>query len=127
MDLHDADALLATLRYQAARGNVLAAGDFNEALGWDDTHEGNWGRDYFQGVSDAGLVSVLHSLADGAETPSHRGEHGARFQLDHVVASPSVAAWISEPRQDPGWLAATEPDDWSDHAPIWFELNPPAA
>jgi endonuclease/exonuclease/phosphatase family metal-dependent hydrolase len=127
MDVYDSDALLATLRHQALRGNLLAAGDLNEALRWDDTHEGHWGRDYFRGVTDAGLVSVLHALAGGVETPSHRDRHGSRYQLDHVIATPRIAKWVTSPKQDPGWAAASDHADWSDHAPIWFELNAPSA
>ena len=54
--------MLATLRHQAELGPVLAVGDYNEARGWDKTHTGNSGRDYFDAVRDAHLISVLHGL-----------------------------------------------------------------
>jgi endonuclease/exonuclease/phosphatase family metal-dependent hydrolase len=123
-EVYDADALLATLKHQAVAGDVLAAGDLNEALGWDEGHPGFWGRDFFRGVEEAGLVSVLHALSDGTETPSHRDKHGARYQLDHVLATPEVVPWMSNARQDEHWLAASDHADWSDHAPIWFDLEP---
>jgi len=120
--LWNADALLATLRHRARLGPILAVGDFNEALGWDRTHGGVSGRDYFDAVREAGLTSVLHDLWGLEERATHRVNGKAGLQLDHIVASPLLAVWISDPQVDAGWLAALDHDDWSDHAPVWFSL-----
>jgi endonuclease/exonuclease/phosphatase family metal-dependent hydrolase len=122
----DADALLATLRHHAGCGDLLAVGDLNEALGWDDLHPGDTsGSDYFAAVTDAGLVSVLHKRW-GSERPTRRvlGEDG--LQLDHILATPRVADWIVRPEVDSDWATALDQDDWSDHAPVWFTVTAPS-
>ncbi|MBD3923284.1 hypothetical protein IEZ26_01515 [Nocardioides cavernae] len=41
--LWDSDMVVATCRLLAGDYEVLAVGDFNECLAWDDTHSGQWG------------------------------------------------------------------------------------
>ena len=70
------------------------------------------------------MVSVLHELWPGGEKPTHRRNGEPGLQLDHVLSTSDVLAWVDEARLDPGWLAPdAKHDDWSDHAPVWFELN----
>lgn len=121
--LWDADALLATLRHHAGLGDLLAVGDLNEALGWDRLHGGTSGRDYFTLVNDAGLVPVLHERW-GAERATRQVDGVDGLQLDHILATPTVAGWVSDPQVDEAWACASDPDDWSDHAPVWFNLAP---
>ena len=103
---------LATLRdlADACRHQLLAAGDFNEARGWDVLHPGEtWGAEYFKAVGAAGLVDCLHRVWPDEEPT--RGE----YQLDHVFATTDVASKV----KDPLILASSG----SDHAPIAFTLG----
>jgi hypothetical protein len=54
---------------------VLAAGDLNETRGWDETHPGGWGRDFFANVASAGLTDVTFSR--------WRSERRTRFHPTH--------------------------------------------
>jgi hypothetical protein len=123
----DSDLVMATLKLVADAGiasqpryEVLAAGDLNEAIAWDDNHAGSWGEDFFGAhggaglVADCGLVSVLHMLWGGAEKPTHGG-----LQLDHVLATEPIGRRMSartpEDSAQAGWA--------SDHLPIRFSIG----
>lgn len=129
--LWDADAVLATLVHQARQGPVLAAGDLNEALGWDNQHPGEtWGEEFFQALRAGGLASPLHDLWGTPEVPeraTRMAEGQPGLQLDHVVTTEAEAGWIREPELDPDWAGAGSPDDRSDHIPVWFEISAPGA
>jgi hypothetical protein len=62
-ELWASDLLLHALAALAADHQVVAAGDWNEARGWDQ-HPPNagdtWGADFFQRVADAGLVDCSY-------------------------------------------------------------------
>lgn len=122
-ELWDSDLVLATLAEIARSGPVLATGDFNECLAWDETHPGGWGREYFDRVDGAGLVSLTHRDG-GVEQQTAFTHDGLEYQLDHVLATPDLACPIARtPQPDPSWTrdrvisGAT-----SDHAPLWFEI-----
>ena len=123
-ELWDSDFVLATLAELAQRGNVLAGGDFNECLAWDDTHPGAWGDEYFARVADAGLVSLAHRHGAG-ERQSAFTHDGLAYQLDHVIASPSVADQIAQtPSVDADWSREqVVAGEISDHAPLWFQIG----
>ena len=123
-ELWDSDFVLATLAELTRQGPVLAAGDFNECLAWDATHPGEWGREYFARVADFGLLSLTHR-DKGVWKQTAFTHDGLQYQLDHVLASPSVADRIAHaPRADPGWSwEQVVAGEISDHAPLWFEIN----
>lgn len=122
-ELWDSDFVLSTLAELARMGPVVAAGDYNECLAWDDAHPGEWGSEYFTRVADSGLVSLTHRDG-GAERQSAFTHEGLEYQLDHVLATPSVADRIADaPRVDPNWSQARViAGEASDHAPLWFEI-----
>jgi endonuclease/exonuclease/phosphatase family metal-dependent hydrolase len=123
-ELWDSDFVLATLAELARRGPVLAAGDFNECLAWDTTHQGAWGKEYFARVANAKLVSLTHR--DNAPERQTAFTHdGLEYQLDHVLASPDVSDQIAQaPRVDANWSRERAiAGELSDHAPLWFEVG----
>ncbi len=123
-ELWDSDMVLATLALLAQEGPVLAAGDFNECLAWDDNHPGEWGREYFASVTRADLVSLTHRN-EGVETQSAFTHDGLTYQLDHVLVTDTVADQIADaPRVDGDWSReSVTAGGLSDHAPLWFDLG----
>jgi hypothetical protein len=113
--LWDADYVLETLARLRDEHTVLACGDLNEARSWDLHHDGEtWGAEYFQRVEDVGFVDCLDDVWH-EERPTRAG-----YQIDHVLASPTVAELIDRAELTPG------PDvegDRSDHTAIWFRLK----
>jgi endonuclease/exonuclease/phosphatase family metal-dependent hydrolase len=122
-ELWDSDFVLCSLGELARMGSVVAAGDYNECLAWDDANPGEWGREYFARVTDSGLVSLTHRDG-GVEQQSAFTHEGLEYQLDHVLATPSVADRIAQaPRVDPDWSRERViAGEISDHAPLWFEI-----
>ena len=123
-ELWDSDFVLATLAELARLGPMLVAGDFNECLAWDETHPGDWGREYFDRVASARLISLTHRDG-GIEQQTAFTHDGLEYQLDHVLATPDVASHVlGAPRVDPTWTRdAVLAGATSDHAPIWFEMQ----
>lgn len=107
----DADLVLATIaELCTCHRFVIAAGDWNEARGWDLTHDGHSGREFFARVADAGLVDVTYEHWARTERATHE-----ELQLDHVFATREVAEHIHEPR--------VADDAGSDHRPIEFTID----
>jgi endonuclease/exonuclease/phosphatase family metal-dependent hydrolase len=114
--LWDADYVLATLADHARHGPVLAAGDLNEARRWDLTHPGEtWGSEYFEAVAAADLVDCLHLL--WGEEIATRGD----YQIDHVLASRSLAVHIIEAKVLDHRLDESQHTP-SDHRPVEFVI-----
>jgi endonuclease/exonuclease/phosphatase family metal-dependent hydrolase len=115
-ELWDADMVLATLG--ALNRPLLAAGDFNECLAWDDTHEGGWGADFFARADEAGLPSVTERLWSEERKTRFLDDRG--YQLDHVLASEDVLPHLVHAEVDEGWTQEFVRDESaSDHAPVW--------
>lgn len=123
-ELWDSDFVLATLAELARERRVLAAGDFNECLAWDDSHPGEWGKEYFARVAESGLTSLTHR-DDGVEVRSAFTHDGLEYQLDHVLASQGVGNRIDRPPYvDSSWSRERVlAGETSDHAPLWFEIG----
>lgn len=123
-ELWDSDFVLASLVELAQRGPVLAAGDFNECLAWDTAHRGEWGKEYFARVANSGLVSLTHR-DEGVERRTAFTHDEFEYQLDHVLASPSVADQITQaPRVDADWSQERViAGEMSDHSPLSFEIG----
>jgi endonuclease/exonuclease/phosphatase family metal-dependent hydrolase len=123
-ELWDSDFVLATLAELARLGPTLVAGDFNECLAWDQTHPGEWGKEYFERVARARLISLTHRDG-GIEQQTAFTHDGLEYQLDHVLATPEVARHVlGAPRVDSTWTRdAVLAGATSDHAPIWFEIQ----
>lgn len=122
--LWDSDLLLETLRALSTIGPLLAAGDLNEAVGFDISPDGarlgTWGTEYFARITAAGLTPWLATQWD-TELPTH-----GRLQLDHVVVSWDAEGLLGrspEPHRDGTWLNATGPVALGDHIPIWFAVD----
>lgn len=124
--LFDSDMVLATLARLASEGPSLAAGDLNEARGWDElpAHIGeSWGERYFAGVGEAGWVDVTHREW-GHERPTRRVPTGPSLQLDHILATPTVASLLRDAFLDPTWeKVAMSGRGRSDHRPIWVAFG----
>jgi len=123
-ELWDSDFVLASLADLTRLGPVLAAGDFNECLAWDAAHSGDWGMEYFARVANSDLVSLTHR-GEAVERQTAFTHDELKYQLDHVLASPSVASQIAKaPRVDAGWSRErVTAGKASDHAPLWFEIG----
>lgn len=119
----DADFVLGTLADLVSDGHhVLAAGDYNECLRWDETHPGTtWGQEYFENVGQAGLTSVT-SAHWTHEQQTYLGSD-AGYQLDHVLASADVAALIESVTLQPWEPSDVESGTSPDHAWIGFSIT----
>jgi endonuclease/exonuclease/phosphatase family metal-dependent hydrolase len=118
-DLWDADLVLTSVQRVAGQYPVLAAGDWNEARAWDDTHPGASGREFFTRVDRARLVDCTWRAWAGQERATCRPSTGAELQVDHVFASRRVDYAIAEVAViEDGALAGG-----SDHLPISFTLR----
>jgi len=125
----DSDRVLATAIHAAIGHELLVAGDFNEARGWDDRHGGTWGHEFFHNAEVAGLMSPLYDENRSPEIPTrwHRRGEEQPLQLDHVLATSPLAERIDQWHVDQGW---SDPDiavyeqGLSDHAPVWFWIEP---
>lgn len=116
--LWDADLLLETLRGLAGGGlPLLAAGDFNEARGFDADDGGTWGAEYFERLEQHGLVDWTYDVW-GGERPT-RG----KLQLDHVVVNKAGRSLPSAQGVEIDAAWKDWPSHLSDHAPVWFRLT----
>ena len=120
--LFDADLVLETVGFVARELPVLAVGDLNECRQWDRDHGESWGELYFARASELSLDAVLHEQW-GSEHPTFFGVGRTPYQLDHVLASATVAPRVRA--LDPP--SVPDPRDVqagavSDHAPVWFEI-----
>ncbi len=112
--LWDADLVLATIAELCTRHRfVIAAGDWNEARGWDLTHHGHSGREFFERVEDAGLVDVTYEQWGRTERSTRDG-----LQLDRVFATRAVAERIRDAA-----VTAVEIVSASDHHPVEFTID----
>ena len=119
----DSDFVLGTLADLVNDGHqVLAAGDYNECLLWDETHPGlTWSEQYFQHARQAGLTSVTSDHWN-CERQTYLGSQ-AGYQLDHVLATADVSPLITELT-----LQSWEPSDVvsgnsPDHAWVGFSIT----
>jgi hypothetical protein len=124
--LWDSDLVAETLRRMQLVSPLLAAGDLNEARGFDVDEAGKplgtWGREYFDRLVTSGLHPWLHDSWTG-----ERATH-AHLQLDHIIVSTEARALLARspaPHLDRAWLdPAGSGVARSDHAPIWAALSP---
>lgn len=120
----DADFVLGTLADLVAAGHqVVAAGDLNECLTWDLTHDGLWGRQFFDNVERAGLTSATLAAWEGNERPTYLGSE-AGHQLDHVLVTPGQSGWLRDFELDSWSLDDVRSGDSPDHAWIEFLIDP---
>jgi endonuclease/exonuclease/phosphatase family metal-dependent hydrolase len=93
----------------------LIAGDLNEARAWDSDHRGHsCSAAFFDAVTAAKFTDI--TWRDwGLERPTRLNPS---YQLDHVIAAPSVALQVDA---DDVELVN---DDASDHAAILFTIKP---
>jgi hypothetical protein len=120
----DADFVLGTLADLVAAGHqVVAAGDLNECLTWDLTHDGLWGRQFFDNVERAGLTSATLPAWEGNERPTYLGSE-AGHQLDHVLVTPGQSGWLRDFELHYWNLDDVRSGDSPDHAWIEFLIDP---
>jgi hypothetical protein len=122
--LWDSDLLLRTLAVMAAKGPLVAGGDFNEARGLDlaegGTRVGTWGQEYFDTATKLGL-EAWPAAAWGEERPTQ-----GRFQLSHVFISARTLGFLlgdPMPHFDEDW-PEMDTTARSAHAPMWIGLDP---
>jgi hypothetical protein len=125
-ELFDADMVVATLKLLARTHVVLAAGDLNECEEWDNVHDENWWEPLERTVtSEPGeLEFPVRRLWQGERRSLFKP--GARgYQLDHVLASPSVGGRVRDDAHvDGSWTEeGVVAGDLSGHAPIFFSLD----
>ena len=123
--LWDADFVLATLQDLACDHDVLAAGDLNEARGYD-TSDSPWGALFFERVErgDADGQGILVDVTYRRWAEQERPTCGV-LQLDHILATPAIAAVIVDAPDDPAVVSPTEPlhARGSDHRPLRWSLR----
>jgi hypothetical protein len=108
--LWDSDYVLGTLiALLEGKATVLAAGDLNEARGWDTTHDGYWGQDWFDRACRAGLYDLTYTRW-GHEKPTC-----GSYQLDHFLASKDVVPYLDD--------ASIGPSSGADHQVLMVTLN----
>lgn len=128
--LFDADVCLDTVSHY---GPVLAAGDWNEARGWDDSHQGHtWGEEFFGTLVEGGLengrvqtagLAWVPLSADGSEQVTRVAPNHPPLQLDHVLVSTELAGRVRELARDEAWV--TSPGAMpglADHCPLRFDF-----
>lgn len=121
--LWDSDMVVASCRLLAETYDVLAAGDLNECLAWDDTHSGEWGARFHERVTAGGALELPFHRIWGGERRTYFARGRAPYQLDHALATPAVARLVRSAEVDDSWTEdAVERGDLSDHAPIRFSL-----
>jgi hypothetical protein len=113
--LWHSDIAAAGLIQLAKLGPVLALGDYNECLGWDEPrHPGHHcGRDYFAALDVGDLVDCTTETWGGErQTGPQPG-----YQVDRVIADKETARRIHV------FTDPLEFDGFSDHAPIWLTVT----
>lgn len=125
-ELYDADFVVSTLKQVARDHPVLAAGDLNECLLWDQCYDETWGRLIHEEVtsSPGQLEFSLHRIwGREIRTLFKAGARG--YQLDHVLATPEIGGLVGDDAHvDPSWtVARAEAGELSGHAPIYFRVD----
>jgi hypothetical protein len=115
----DADLVLESVkrvRGAAEAGGVIAAGDWNEARGWDVRHPGGGGVEFFERVQAAGFDDVCCHHGDEGD-PTH-GDAEQGLHLDHVFVSDSIPVAVKVEKD------AMPRRDWpADHRPVEFTIG----
>ena len=123
-DVWGADLVLAAIRpFVAGSRQVLVGGDFNLSTTFDARRRsGRGNQEYLDRMAALGLVECLASF-QGRLTPTFRNTTGSGVvhQIDHLFASPSLAAQLRRCEVPPA-------DDFfqqelSDHLPIIADFN----
>ena len=124
--LYFVDLLLGLMTQLCDVGPVFSAGDFNEARerdvhgrpGW--LNDRTYGREFYERTREAGFVDLTYrEWGEERRTLFHEGL--PPYQSDHVLATPEVAALLSDPVIDPGWRDGSfNAREHADHAPLWF-------
>lgn len=94
---------------------VLAAGDFNEAYGWDASHGGDSSAEFFRRLGDGGFVDVTQA-AWRREVSTHTSKP---YQVDRIYGSRGLNVQVAI---DPG-LSLGPDDGLSDHLAISFSVQ----
>lgn len=114
--LWHSDIALARLIELPQAGPVLAVGDYNECLGWDEPrHRGhNCGKEFFATLETGCLIDcTVGAWADGERQTGPQRD----YQVDRVLADRATARRVHVSVDE------LEFDKLSDHAPIWFSLD----
>lgn len=123
-DVWGADLVLAAIRpLVTGSRQVLVGGDFNLSTTFDARRRGGRGnQEYLDRMAALGLVECLASF-QGRLTPTFRNTTGSGVvhQIDHLFASPSLAAHLRRCEVPPA-------DDFfqqelSDHLPVIADFN----
>lgn len=129
-ELFDADVVLDTVAQYVP--SVLACGDLNEALGWDevDAHAGHtWGKELFGvrmddgglidgAVQRLGLVTVPLDVK-GGEVVTRRAPGHPALQLDHILTGSAIAGRVRGIDVHSAWQQETPAvPGLADHAPV---------
>jgi endonuclease/exonuclease/phosphatase family metal-dependent hydrolase len=122
--LYDADMVVATCRLLAADQAVLAVGDLNECLLWDEVHNERWGALFHERVTAGDVLELpLHALWGEERRTLFRAGHPP-YQLDHVIATRDVARLVASAEVDSTWSEEGVAEGaLSDHAPVRFSLG----
>lgn len=110
------DAFLADLRdFDTGRTiGAVIAGDFNQALAYDEANGHSCSREFLDAVRAAGFIDATSRDWDDVERATRRSPD---YQLDRVLVSKSFADRVAVSRAD------IVHDDASDHAAITFEID----
>lgn len=113
--VYHSDVISSVLVERAKSGaDVLAVGDFNEALLWDSRYKTDTSQQFFSRLEAAGLRDV--TLDRWGEEISTQIRHP--YQVDRVLATGRVLINLAEPSQSIG-----PSDECSDHKSISFVIQ----
>lgn len=122
--LYDADMVLATCHLLATRYAVLAVGDLNECLSWDDDHGERWGALFHERVAAGDVMELSFYRLWGGERRTIFSAKHRPYQLDHMIATKDVGALLASAEVDSSWSEEdVERGAISDHAPVRFTLG----
>lgn len=109
---------LIRLHREASSVHVLAAGDFNEAYGWDKRYATDSCAEFFARLADGGLIDATQA-AWSAEVPTQTAHP---YQVDRIFGSRGLEVRLPN---DPTMCLSSD-DGLSDHLPITFTVALPS-
>lgn len=108
---------LIRLLAQLKPDHVLAAGDFNEAYGWDSSHDTDSSAEFFCRLIEGGYVDATQA-AWQTEVATQTAQP---YQVDRIFGSSGLSVHVDP---DPAQCVGSD-DGLSDHLPLAFSVTLP--
>jgi len=108
------DVISGELAARARDGRLVAAGDFNEALLWDERHRTTTSAEFFERLRMKGLIDVTADAWPQEVTTQTKQP----YQVDRIFRTEDVTVEVQ-----PAAVAIAADDLLSDHLPVAFTLR----